>query len=169
MGEGPTLQDHNRSIRAISFSPDGRLLAAACNDRPTRIWDVATGKQTEVELPAANRLLFSPDGTLAVLIYPNGKAQLWDASARKNAWTLKTDVDGITPLAFTADGGKLLHLGPGRSVALTDVGSLGKSPPPYWQLPGKGGIDGVALAPDMRHLALVDSGSINVKIVRLDR
>jgi len=164
-GEGPTFRDHNRSIHSLTFSPDGQLLAAGCQDRPMIFWTTATGKPlANTDLPPASGLVFSPDSRMALLTCQGGKTQLWEVG--QNGWTMKTVMDGVIPLAFTTDGTKLLHMGPHRSIALSDLKSLPRTPPEFWQLPGKGGTDGAVLSSDMRHLALVEPGG-TIILVRL--
>ncbi len=34
---------HRAAVRVVAFSPDGRLLLAACDDGTAQLWDVATG------------------------------------------------------------------------------------------------------------------------------
>jgi WD40 repeat protein len=62
------LAGHERPIRQLAFSPDGKLLATASDDRSVRLWNVADGKELAV-LGApymTNKircLAFSPDGS----------------------------------------------------------------------------------------------------------
>jgi len=60
-----TLRGHTSAVNAVSFSPDGLLLATAGADGAVQLWDVNTGllRLTLAKLPApATGISFSPDG-----------------------------------------------------------------------------------------------------------
>ena len=40
-----TLQGHTRSVNAVAFSPDGKLVATASSDKTLIIWEVVTGRK----------------------------------------------------------------------------------------------------------------------------
>jgi WD40 repeat protein len=45
-----TLKGHSRWVLAVSYSPDGSLLASGGYDNEVRIWDPNTGKQIGIAL-----------------------------------------------------------------------------------------------------------------------
>src|SRR5262249_45674822 len=119
--EQAILQGHTFSTRAVTFSPDGKLLAAAGFDHHVRVWDVSGLKPNELLLPKAhlgvvNALAFSPDGqTLAsgsddktVVLWEVGKDQI------RERGTLRVDDKvgrGIRSLAFSGNGKFLVTAG----------------------------------------------------------
>jgi WD40 repeat protein len=67
--EPRTLQGHQGSVLAVSFSPDGKIVASGCKDTTIKFWDPQTGSLRQTLTGPKNRLeslAFSPDGqTLA--------------------------------------------------------------------------------------------------------
>ncbi len=111
------LEGHPDRISAMSFSPDGALLATAAfgtpeSDNSVRLWDVAA--QTLVATLEGHSTMiddvsFSPDGALLATAARDNAVKLWDVSARELIATLEasgSDKSWQYPksLSFSRDG-----------------------------------------------------------------
>lgn len=123
-----TIAAHGRlEVNAVSFSPDGKLLATAAGSRFGRgaakgsldvaIWDVKTGKFIRsLKNPdiggrnALSRTLWSPDGQTVAAKGSSQQLYLWDARGIGGA--IKVAVDSDSAVAFSSDG-KALVVAPG--------------------------------------------------------
>jgi WD40 repeat protein len=109
--EVAVLEGGVRPVRDVAFSPDGKLLAAACDDGDCtiRIWDVSTRQQIRVLRGHARgvyALAWNRTGTMLATGSLDHTARLWDATTWTQIDELHhgTDIHGV---AFTPDG-KLL-------------------------------------------------------------
>jgi WD40 repeat protein len=68
-------------IYGVAFSPDGRSLAAAGEDRVVRIWEVATGRERLAlrgHQDAIRRVAFRPDGRYLASCGEDRTVRVWD-------------------------------------------------------------------------------------------
>jgi WD40 repeat protein len=98
---------HERAVRAVAFSMDGRRLATASGDDVLRIFDTSTWNEVQrLRHPTDRRgLAFSPDGRWLVAT-TQGRLSLVDATA----WRIVSQLahEGpIATIAFSPDGRSL--------------------------------------------------------------
>jgi RNA polymerase sigma factor (sigma-70 family) len=111
-GDGPPF---NRGmIHAVAFSPDGRNLASTAQLSPTRLWDVASGKEIRVlqgDRWGAFSVAFSPDGKLVSSGEGTGMVRTWETSTGKELAHFHAHARWVSGLAFAPDGRTLISSG----------------------------------------------------------
>lgn len=115
-----TIDDPRASIRALAYSDDGRLLAAAGFAGAVWLHDGQSGRLLERrEAPGKDirALAFAPGGTLLAAAGRDGVVRVWDAEGRR-LHDLKSDGRLVRALAFSPEGAVLAAAGDGPNVEL---------------------------------------------------
>lgn len=116
------LWGHQKSVRTVAFSPDGKLLASGSEDGALYLWDLATGAPAGPPMTAhggVRGVAFSPDGTLLASAGEGG-VTLWDVATRR---PLTEPVAGrvATSVAFRPNGDTVLSGEEDGSIVLSHV------------------------------------------------
>lgn len=122
------LTGHANQVRAVAFSPDGKLLAAAGGNPAqfgeVKIWDVAERKELRSIRGHRDNIFavaFSPDGKMIATCSYDRIVKLWDVATGSEIKTLKDHTDAVFSIAFSPDGKRLASASADRTVKIWDV------------------------------------------------
>ena len=146
------------SAPSLSFSPDGRLLAAAGIEDPTEVREVPSGRVV-ARLRTSDfgrSVAFSPDGRLLATGLFDGRTQLWSTETWKPIGrALEGQTGRIISPEFSPDGRTLVTSSADGTVVLWDVATRKQLGAPLTVL-ANGFVSGV-LAPDGRYVFAVSN------------
>ncbi len=115
---------NNAGVRSLAFSPDGKRVAAACDNGFVLVRDAETGKG--IMTPGRRQdgpltaVAFSPDGKLLAAGGADKSVRLWDAATGKEVRSFGGHAVKVTTVQFSPDGRTLMTAG-GGMVYLWDV------------------------------------------------
>jgi WD40 repeat protein len=123
------LKDHSDTIYALSWSPDGTLLASGSADRSIKVWEATTGKRLYT--------LGDPTDWVYSLAWSPDKKHLAASGVDKTLRIWEADKDGgklmlaafahekpVWRVAYTADGTHLYTAGEDRIIKMWDAAKL---------------------------------------------
>ena len=121
---------YDNRVRAIAYSPDGKYLASASQDRTAKIWDAANGRELLTlvgHTDALRSITFSPDGKRVATISDDLTARVWDTTTGKTLFALAAPalVLGFTDhsVAFSPDGKRLAVESENNTAKVWDASS----------------------------------------------
>jgi WD40 repeat protein len=125
---GRTLKGHTGSVLAVTYSPDGHLLASASADKTIKLWDTVTGKQLrsiEDHTNHVRSVAFSPDGELLASGGDDRTVKLWHVPTcgHVDSFEGKGHTGAIRAVAFSRDGNTLASGGQEGTLRFWDIGT----------------------------------------------
>jgi WD40 repeat protein len=113
----------------LTFSPDGRLVAAHNGSQSLCVWKVASGREVLRLAPPPFRgtwggmspLAFAPDGKALALACPDDTVRLWEVATGRELHHLGRGPSRLAQIAFAPDGRSLFAGGSGGSVHCLDL------------------------------------------------
>ncbi|MGD1704598.1 eIF2A-related protein [Dapis sp. BLCC M229] len=113
---------HESGVKTVAFSPDGKTIATATDDKTTQLWDTTTGKDITT-LNYQNKVIavaFSADGKTIATRSEDKVARLWDAKTG-NAIATLVHQDGVNAVAFSPNGKIIATASDDNTVRLWDA------------------------------------------------
>jgi hypothetical protein len=135
-GEVNCYRGHTDILRAVAVSADGRFAVSGGDDRTTRVWDLADGRQLRrgPEHPGPVRAVaLAPDGKTVLSGGSGGPEvgrppspgdyvlRLWDRTTGKEIGQLRGHTKEVFSVAFSRDGARAVSGGQDGTVRLWDV------------------------------------------------
>ncbi len=123
-GQPAVADKHVDWIRALSFTPDGKFLVSAGDDKAIIVWEVETGK-------FVRRLEGSTEWVMALASSPDGKQlaaggfdrtiRIWDLASGEKVKEIPANNQIIIALAWSPDGQTIASGGQDKKLRLWDI------------------------------------------------
>jgi WD40 repeat protein/transcriptional regulator with XRE-family HTH domain len=115
---------HDAEVWSVTFSPDGKRIGTASQDKTAKIWDAETGKlllTLKGHTASVNGIAFSPDGKRVATSSDDHTAKVWDVSTGKELLTLSGHTNWIYRIAFSPDGKRLATTSEDKTAKIWDA------------------------------------------------
>ncbi|MEA5499122.1 WD40 domain-containing protein [Limnoraphis robusta] len=118
------LPGHKAWVMAVSFSPDGNILASGSNDQTVRLWDVKTGQCLKTLRGHNSRvqcLAFSEDGKLIASGSNDKTVRVWDVETGECLQVLQGHYRRILAITFNLKRGIIISSSEDETVRFWEI------------------------------------------------
>lgn len=118
-----TFKGHDSWFYAMTFSPDGSLLATGGHDKTLNVWSTSAYKNILSLNPHdtdVNSVSFSPDGKRVATSGDDGMARIWDVTTGQLLLSLE-HTSWVSTVAYSPDGKQIVTHGGDKTVKFWDA------------------------------------------------
>lgn len=107
LNDSAILNNHSNSVNSVEFSPDGKYLITASDDKTVKLFDIASGTELysfeghDLEIQHA---AFSPDGAYFVSASCDHNLKVWDIETNTEIQHFKGHSNEVWCAVFSPDG-----------------------------------------------------------------
>ena len=151
--QSPEFRQHEGPVECVAWSPDGKKIASASDDKTVKLWEAATGKLLSTlqgHTDKVTSVTWSPDGETLASGSSDQTVKLWNVATGKLLTSLQGHAANVISVAWSPDGKTLASGSIDQMVKLWEA-ATGKL---LGTLQGHGAsVISVAWSPDGKTLA----------------
>jgi WD40 repeat protein len=150
---------HDREVRSVTFSPDGKYVVSGSRDNTARVWEISSGKEMArmIHNFGVTAVAFSPDSKHVVSSSQDKTARVWEAITGKEVSRMlhEATVDIVT---FSPDG-KYVASGSQDKTARVWNPATGEE---FARMPHDSIVNSVAFSPNGKYIVTGDNRTARV-------